>query len=271
MESLLGQAAGSGNDIVTAFQGQDLIKAKEASVKLRGELTEIQAKYNQAKFLTAIPFLGAYVGDGQHGLSAAAAGVDALDKLILAIEPYSDLIGFKTEAKNLTKNAKQVYYLADATKGLPVPESSFDHAVCILAIQNMKDGASAIRNTAFALKPNGDFTIVMNHPSFRIPRQSSWGIDESNKIEYRRINRYLSPLEIPINAHPGMSDSPMTWSYHQPLEYYVKAIKSAGMVVTDIEEWTSDKKSVGKGAKGENRARSEFPLFLAIKAVKISI
>jgi len=186
----------------------------------------------------------------------------------VGIDASKDLI---TEAKNLTKNAKQVYYLADATKGLPVPESSFDHAVCILAIQNMKDGASAIRNTAFALKPNGDFTIVMNHPSFRIPRQSSWGIDESNKIEYRRINRYLSPLEIPINAHPGMSDSPMTWSYHQPLEYYVKAIKSAGMVVTDIEEWTSDKKSVGKGAKGENRARSEFPLFLAIKAVKISI
>ena len=102
MEPLLGQAAGSGNDIVTAFQGQDLIKTKEASAKLRGELTEIQAKYNQVKFLTAIPFLGAYVSDGSHGLNAASAGLDALDKLILAVEPYSDLIGFKTEAKNLT-------------------------------------------------------------------------------------------------------------------------------------------------------------------------
>ena len=173
------------------------------------------------------------------------------------------------EAKKLTKNAKHAYFVADSTKGIPVPSESFDHAVCILAIQNTKNGSLLIENTAKSLKKSGDFVIVMNHPSFRIPRQSSWGKDEAQKLEYRRINRYLSPLEIPINAHPGLSDSPMTWSYHQPLEYYVKAIKSVGMVITDLEEWTSDKKSVGKVAKGENRARAEFPLFLAIRAVKI--
>lgn len=175
------------------------------------------------------------------------------------------------EAKKLTKNAKQVYYVADATRGLPVPESSFDHAVCILAIQNTKDAARLIENVGKALKPKGDFVIVLNHPSFRIPRQSSWGKDDAQKLEYRRINRYLSPLEIPINAHPGLSDSPLTWTYHQPVEYYVKALKSAGLVITDLEEWTSDKASVGKAANAENRARAEFPLFMAIRAVKINV
>jgi ubiquinone/menaquinone biosynthesis C-methylase UbiE len=175
------------------------------------------------------------------------------------------------EAKKLTKNAKQVYFVADATKGLPVPADSFNHVVCILALQNMRDGASAIANMGTALKAGGDLTLVINHPSFRIPRQSSWGKDEANKLEYRRVNRYLSPLEIPINAHPGLSDSAMTWTYHQPLEYYVKALKSAGLVVTDIEEWTSDKVSAGPAARAENRARAEFPLFMAIKAVKITI
>lgn len=182
------------------------------------------------------------------------------------VDVSKDLI---QEAKKLTKNTKQVYYVADATKGLPVPVASFDHAVCILAIQNMKDGEGAILNVGTALKTGGDFVIVMNHPSFRIPRQSSWGKDEAQKLEYRRVNRYLSPLEIPINAHPGLSDSPLTWSYHQPLSYYTKALKAAGMLISDIEEWTSDKVSVGKAARGENRARAEFPLFLAIKAVKI--
>lgn len=182
------------------------------------------------------------------------------------VDVSKDLI---QEAKKLTKNVKQVYYVADATKGLPVPSSSFDHAVCILAIQNMKDGSAMIHNVAATLNQGGDFTIVMNHPSFRIPRQSSWGKDEAQKLEYRRVNRYLTGLEIPINAHPGLSDSPMTWTYHQPLSYYTKALKAAGMLISDIEEWTSDKVSVGKSAKGENRARAEFPLFLAIKAVKI--
>lgn len=185
-------------------------------------------------------------------------GIDASKDLIL-------------EAKNITKNAKHVYYVADATKGLPVPAGSFDHSVCILAIQNMRDGESTISHIGSALKNGGDLVIVMNHPSFRIPRQSSWGKDEAQKLEYRRVNRYLTPLEIPINAHPGLSDSPMTWTYHAPLEYYVKALKSAGMVITDIEEWTSDKVSVGKAAKGENRARAEFPLFMAIRAVKLSV
>lgn len=191
------------------------------------------------------------------------------------VDSSKDLI---VEAKKLTlprqqagKNAKQTYYVADATKGLPVPAESFNHAVCILAIQNMRDGKNAIGNIATALIQGGDLVIVMNHPSFRIPRQSSWGKDETQKLEYRRVNRYLSPLEIPINAHPGLSDSPMTWTYHQPLSYYVKALKDSGMAVTDLEEWTSDKVSVGKAARGENRARSEFPLFLAIKAVKMNI
>lgn len=175
------------------------------------------------------------------------------------------------EAKKLTKNSKQIYFVADATKGIPVPANTFDHAVCILAIQNMKDGASTIQNVGQSLKEKGDFVLVINHPSFRIPRQSSWGKDEAQKLEYRRVNRYLSPLEIPINAHPGLADSPMTWTYHQPLQYYVKALKTAGMVVSDLEEWTSDKVSAGKAARSENRARSEFPMFLAIKAIKVSI
>ncbi len=175
------------------------------------------------------------------------------------------------EAKKLTKNAKQVYFVADATKGIPVPSASFDHAVCILAIQNMKDGASTIINISSALKDKADFVMVINHPSFRIPRQSSWGMDESQKLEYRRVNRYLSPLEIPINMHPGLADSAMTWTYHHPLEYYIRSLKSAGMVVTDIEEWTSDKTSTGKSGKAENHARSEFPMFMAIKAVKLSV
>jgi hypothetical protein len=61
----------------------------------------------------------------------------------------------------------------------------------------------------------------------------------------------------------------MTWTYHQPLEYYVKALKVAGMVVTDVEEWTSDKVSVGKAPR-VRIARAEFP-HLCIRAVKINI
>ena len=41
-----------------------------------------------------------------------------------------------------------------------------------------------------------------------------------------------------------------------------------GFLITNIEEWVSPKKSEGPMAIIEDRARNEFPLFLAIKAVK---
>jgi len=96
-----------------------------------------------------------------------------------------------TEAKKLDKNSQHSYYVADAARGIPTPADSFDHAVCILAIQNMQDAALTIANIALSLKPGGDLVIVMNHPCFRIPRQSSWEIDEANKLEYRRVGQSL--------------------------------------------------------------------------------
>lgn len=90
-----------GSDLVSSIQSQDLTKAKEDTTKLKDQVSQIRDKFNQLSFLKSVPLLGAYVGDGQHGLNAASAGVDAAGKLITAIEPYSDLLGFKTEAKNL--------------------------------------------------------------------------------------------------------------------------------------------------------------------------
>jgi len=172
-------------------------------------------------------------------------------------------------AKKMDGDHNHTYFVADATHGLPLAANSVDHAISLLALQNMRDAAATIANIGIVLKQRGDFVFVLNHPAYRIPRQSSWGEDALNKLEYRRVNRYLSPLEIPINAHPGLKDSPVTWTYHQPIEYYVRALKAAGLAVTDLQEWTSDKESVGKAGRAENRARKEFPLFLAIRAQKI--
>ena len=171
-------------------------------------------------------------------------------------------------ARQLDKNAGHRYILADATRTLPTSPASFDHVICILALQNMADAAAAIKNMGEAVKPGGDLILVLNHPAFRIPRQSGWGLDEGSKVEYRRENMYLSALKIPIVAHPGEKNSPVTWSYHHPLSHYVGALKAAGCAVTDLAEWVSDKQSVGVAGKRENKSRGEFPLFLAIRAVK---
>lgn len=163
---------------------------------------------------------------------------------------------------------KHLFHISDVSKSLGTQKSDFTHAVIILALQNIEYPHLVIQNIAGHLSSKGKLLIVLNHPCFRIPRQSGWEIDKQNKIEYRRINRYSTSLKIPIKTHPGQqTNSSITWTFHHPLSYYFQILKN-DFVVDTFEEWTSDKQSVGKASKMENRARNEFPLFAAILAAK---
>ncbi|MGK5594009.1 MAG: class I SAM-dependent methyltransferase [Parachlamydiaceae bacterium] len=176
---------------------------------------------------------------------------------------------------SLIRNAKQLaiaetheFAVGDVTKELKIVKNDFDVATMILCLQNMKDPFAAINNTSKLLKKGGAFIIVLNHPCFRIPRQSSWQVDHAKKIQYRRIDRYLTPLEVPIDMHPGKKPETQTWSFHHALKDYFSWLNQAGFSVTNLDEWCSDKESTGGAAKMENRARNEFPLFLTIFAQK---
>jgi len=164
-------------------------------------------------------------------------------------------------------NKHHKYITGDITKPMTTNLHKYSHIVSILSIDNIEHPESVFQNAASLLLKNGVFVFVINHPCFRIPRQSGWGIDEKNKMQYRRINRYMSPLSIPITMHPGAYSSPITWTFHYPLSSYVHFLKQSGFLIETIEEWVSEKTSVGKAASMENRARNEIPLFLAIRAI----
>lgn len=171
------------------------------------------------------------------------------------------------EARKLDHHPNHKYLVADAMKNLPLAQEKFSHATIILALQNIQQPVQVFQNAYKYLQKDGLLIIVLNHPCFRIPRQSSWQIDEGKKLQYRRIDRYLSSIEIPIQTHPSKGEqSSQLVSYHHPLSSYFHWLKEAGFKVSDIEEWCSDKISTGAHAKMENRSRGEFPLFLTICA-----
>ena len=165
--------------------------------------------------------------------------------------------------------SKHPFYVSDITKPLSFKEDPFSHAAMILVTQNLEHVDGAFKNASDHLKPHGKLVIVMNHPCFRIPRQSSWGVDEPKKLQYRRIDLYMSSLKIPIQTNPGQQDkSATTWSFHHPLSYYFQKLSEAGFVIEAVEEWISDKKSTGGKAAMENRSRKEFPLFMSFLCKK---
>lgn len=186
----------------------------------------------------------------------------------LAYAGYDISPDFIRLAKGQDKSPHHRYSVHDCTKPL-LADAQYEAGVCILALQNIGELPPFFANAKKLVK--GTLHLVLNHPCFRIPRQSSWGIDEERKIQYRRVDRYLTPMKIPIQVAPSKgSKSVETWSFHHSLADLLKPAFEAGFALTGLEEWVSDKESTGKRAKMENRAREEFPLFLYIALTPVT-
>jgi len=167
------------------------------------------------------------------------------------------------------------YHVADAREIGAVPFLPADHfaaAACVLAIQNIQPIAPAFQGVHRLLRPGGRFVLVMMHPCFRAPKETSWGWDPKDGVQYRRVDRYLLPRKTPIVTHPGSAPDVYTWTFHRPIEAYAKALRNAGLLIDTLEEWPSHKSSEpGPRAAAENAARKEIPMFMAIRAMKLGI
>ncbi len=149
-----------------------------------------------------------------------------------------------------------------------VKEKSFDVVLAVLTLQNMERIDTVMKEVRRVLKPNGRFIFVLNHPAIRIPKASHWGYDEEEKIQYRRLDAYLSQRKLAIDMHPGkkQKQTSVTYSFHRSLQEYMKVLKGADFCITRLEEWISHKVSEpGPKAKAENMARKEFPLFMMLE------
>jgi hypothetical protein len=88
----------------------------------RKELVALIAQYNKVKPLSAIPFIGLYVKDGQHALNAALAGLDAGDRAIEALEPNADLLGLKGKSTFVSGTADDRIQTAVKTMTALIPK-----------------------------------------------------------------------------------------------------------------------------------------------------
>jgi len=168
-------------------------------------------------------------------------------------------------AISLDKNLKHRYTTIDATH--TILNQRADKIAIILALQNMKKPFAVIRNCQEMLNLNGKLVIVLNHPAFRVPKHADW-IEKEGK-QFRIVDNYMSPLEIPIESSPfDKKNNELSFSYHYPLSFYSEILFDNGFVIEKIEEWVSPKKSTGSKAEIEDKARGEIPLFMAIVAGK---
>lgn len=150
------------------------------------------------------------------------------------------------------------FIVGDARK-LPHTVAGADACAFLLSIQDMNPLDAVLQSACAILKPDGVMAMVMTHPCFRIPRQSGWGYDAQRKLQYRRVDRYLTPLNVPMKQHRRGA----TISFHRPLSAYFDVFAACRLVVDRLDELTT---YVSGENRAEQRAHDEIPLFLAIRA-----
>jgi 23S rRNA-/tRNA-specific pseudouridylate synthase/SAM-dependent methyltransferase len=169
------------------------------------------------------------------------------------------------------------FVVGDARDLAALELGTFDAAACVMALANLDPIDDVIGGCAALLRPGGALVAVLPHPAFRAPRQTSWGWERDARgapRQYRRIDGYLSPAQVRIVSNPGEvargKPAVETWTFHRPLQSYVRSLGAHGLWIDRLEEWPSQRSSQpGPRAAEENRARREIPLFLGLRARKV--
>ena len=205
-------------------------------------------------------------GQGYFARAFAQSGAQ-----VVGIDASAELID---AAERASEGVKVAYKVGNAEKLDEVP-GVYDAAVCVLAFENMKNIPAVLSGVATALKDGGRFVVVMLHPAFRIPQHSDWTYSKEHDVQSRKVGKYLSEVAIPIELNPFKNKQQgnkkvTTTTYHRPLQWYMKAFKKSGFVISGLEEWISHKKSQsGPRQHAEDVARKEFPMFLMVELKKL--
>jgi ubiquinone/menaquinone biosynthesis C-methylase UbiE len=175
----------------------------------------------------------------------------------------------------------------DARRLTSIPDLTakpFDAAVFLLSIQDMNPLEDVLRSASALLREGGRLVLLMTHPCFRVPRQSGWGHDTQRGLRFRRVDRYLNPLAIPMkqysdanrqhsarnapsgrnarsrtntrsnaytNSRPNArsdiesAERGVSISFHRPLNHYVNSLADCGLLVAAFREIAAENEGNG--------------------------
>lgn len=186
-------------------------------------------------------------------VGAAYVGVDASPTLIRRAQRHHGGIGR--------------FVVGDARRLAAVPgleAEMFDGVLFALSIQDMDPLEEVLSAAAWALKRGGRLVLILTHPCFRVPRQSGWAWDARRKLHARRIDRYLTPLAVPLKP-PSAPAGAASRSFHRPLQSYINGLGACGLAVDQMLEVAGPTPEPTASREGD-AANSDIPLFLGLRA-----
>lgn len=227
-----------------ALKNQDLAATKEGLVKTRAAFVSLSGEYNKVMPLAYVPFLGAYINDGSHGIKAGFAALDAADRAIEALEPNADLLGFSGGGKFVQGSADERIQVAVKTMKALTPK-----------INEMATSIDIMRNELDQIDPN------------RYPTKIGKTVVRARLAEGKEVIDNAANLF--VNAQPLLVNLPAMLGEPEMRRYLVlfqndKELRSTGGFLTAYAQFRLEKgKMILEKATDiydlDNALRKKFP------------
>ncbi len=185
---------------------------------------------------------------------ASYVGVDASPTLIRRAQRHHGKAG-----RFVVGDARHLAYVPEVEAG------AFDGVLFALSLQDMDPLEQVLQAAAWALRPGGRMVLILTHPCFRVPRQSGWAWDGRRKLHARRVDRYLTPLAVPLKP-PSAPRGATSRSFHRPLQSYINGLAACGLLVERVMEVPGLVHGTRDGGRAEEATNPEIPLFLGLRA-----
>jgi ubiquinone/menaquinone biosynthesis C-methylase UbiE len=195
------------------------------------------------------------------------------DVQIHGIDLSSGLL--KIAEEKFVDNKKVILKQTSASNMSHIKDNTFDRIYSVLALQNMDDLDKVMSEIQRVIKKDGRCVFVINHPTFRVPKESDWYFNRILNKQGRITYTYMSDKKYVIDMNPGLKAmgqrTEETVSFHHPLQFYSKVFSKHGFAISKIEEWISHKKSEeGLKKRVEDDARKEIPLFMCFELIVVA-
>jgi 2-polyprenyl-3-methyl-5-hydroxy-6-metoxy-1,4-benzoquinol methylase len=180
-------------------------------------------------------YLDIACGNGLTSRRLAALGAQ-----VTAFDFSANLIE-KAKARSANLHSLISYHVVDATDEqalLSLGTSSFDAALCNMALFDMADIETLFRTLPRVLKPSGIFVFSIMHPSFNnsssVHVMEEFDDGEIKTLYAVKIFRYMSTYHAKGLALRGQPKPQMY--FERPLQYYLNLGFQNGFVLDGFEE-----------------------------------
>jgi ubiquinone/menaquinone biosynthesis C-methylase UbiE len=188
---------------------------------------------------------------------------------VVGVDANAPLIA-RARAREAQEPLGITYHVGDAEHLAMLEDSTFDLVVCNMALMDIENAAGAIQEVARVLRPSGRFVASLSHPCFDKVDTSGWAIEYIYPITtvWRKISRYreIAAADLPWEPVPGQTV--FTRSYHRPLSWYFRTLRTAALVVAALEEPEPTEELMASSMQAP--WIGEVPLHCVIEAWKVS-